>query len=418
MSDQQDKKNSTKADSSAEDDAKSPLNEVKEIRKEAELTQTGSDIKKEDHPEFITVQDPTGEEPIELPTVDGAVLMSTLQASFPGATGLKYKNPKTGANRAVQVDPSGLKLLVPSDGWDNKTFHVIVAPQGERVRALSSADATSAKRRKVGSSDDSDSDDGRDGRSGRKRAVERDSQPVDLIVLGVDFKTSDDCFQKYFEQIGNVVFCEIKRKSDGSSKGFGFVRMASVGEQNKVLAIPQHMIDGRRCDVKVPDGRDKQRPSISRIFVGRLTDKVDEHQLRKVFGEEAQNYVETAVVTDVFIPKPFRGFAFVTLSSAEAAERIVSDSFSKGSLTINGISVGLSIAQPREENQTFGPDYGLPAGYRNRRERDRPDRRPLQNDAVLPMPFARHDFGYRPPQQSSPLERRYWSPGDSSRPAW
>lgn len=31
--------------------------------------------------------------------------------------------------------------------------------------------------------------------------------------------------------------------------------MSSVGEQNKVLAIPQHMIDGRRCDVKVPDGR-------------------------------------------------------------------------------------------------------------------------------------------------------------------
>ncbi|CAA90120.1 Tar DNA-binding protein homolog 1 [Caenorhabditis elegans] len=397
-------------------EVKSPLDEVKEIRKEAELTQTGSDEKKTTDPEFITVQDPNGDEPIELPTVDGVVLMTTLQASFPGATGLKYKNPKTGANRAVQVDPSGLKLIAPADGWENKTFFVIVAPQSERVRALSSADATSAKRRKVGSSDDSDSDDGRDGRSGRKRAVERDSQPVDLIVLGVDFKTTDECFQKYFEDIGTVVFCEIKRKSDGNSKGFGFVRMSSVGEQNKVLAIPQHMIDGRRCDVKVPDGRDKQgRPSISRIFVGRLTDKVDEHQLRKVFGDEAKSYIETAVVTDVFIPKPFRGFAFVTLSSAEAAERIVS----KGSLTVNGLSVGLSIAQPREENnQSVGPDYGLPAGYRNRRERDRPDRRPIQNEAPLPMPFVRppQDYSYR--QQNSPLERRYWAPGDSRGPGW
>ncbi|CAO4365077.1 unnamed protein product [Caenorhabditis nigoni] len=400
-----------------EDDAKSPLDEVKDIRKEAELTQTGSAAKQVADPEFITVQDPTGEEPIELPTDDGSVLMTTLQASFPGATGLKYKNPKTGANRAVQVDPSGLRLLAPADGWEEKTFHVIIASQSERVRALSSADATSAKRRKVGSSDDSDSDDGRDGRSGRKRAVERDSQPVDLIVLGVDFKTGDECFQKYFEEIGTVVFCEIKRKSDGSSKGFGFVRMASVGEQNKVLAIPQHMIDGRRCDVKVPDGRDKQgRPSISRIFVGRLTDKVDENQLRKVFGDEAKVYVETAVVTDVFIPKPFRGFAFVTLSSAEAAESIVS----KGSLTVNGLSVGLSIAQPREENQPFGPDYGLPAGYRNRRDRERPERRINQNDShsPLPMPFVRQDFGgYRqqPQQQNSPLDRRYWPSGDSNR---
>ncbi|CAP23432.2 Protein CBR-TDP-1 [Caenorhabditis briggsae] len=409
--------NSPRDEPKTEDDAKSPLDEVKDIRKEAELTQTGSAVKQVADPEFITVQDPTGEEPIELPTDDGSVLMTTLQASFPGATGLKYKNPKTGANRAVQVDPSGLRLLAPADGWEDKTFNVIIASQSERVRALSSADATSAKRRKVGSSDDSDSDDGRDGRSGRKRAVERDSQPVDLIVLGVDFKTGDECFQKYFEEIGTVVFCEIKRKSDGSSKGFGFVRMASVGEQNKVLAIPQHMIDGRRCDVKVPDGRDKQgRPSISRIFVGRLTDKVDENQLRKVFGDEAKVYVETAVVTDVFIPKPFRGFAFVTLSSAEAAESIVS----KGSLTVNGLSVGLSIAQPREENQPFGPDYGLPAGYRNRRDRERPERRINQNEShsPLPMPFVRQDFGgYRqqPQQQNSPLDRRYWPTGDSNR---
>lgn len=404
----------TEAEPKPEDHVKSPLDEVKEIRKEAELTQTGDASKKEADPEFITVQDPAGEDPIELPTAEGSVLMSTLQASFPGATGLKYKNPKTGANRAVQVDPTGTKLLPPADGWENKSFHVIMAAQSERVRALSSADATSAKRRKVGSSDDSDSDDGRDGRSGRKRAVERDSQPVDLIVLGVDFKTGDECFQKYFEEIGTVVFCEIKRKSDGSSKGFGFVRMASVAEQNKVLAIPQHMIDGRRCDVKVPDGRDKQgRPSISRIFVGRLTDKVDENQLRKVFGDEAKVYVETAVVTDVFIPKPFRGFAFVTLSSAEAAESIVS----KGSLTVNGLSVGLSIAQPREENQPFGPDFGLPAGYRSRRERDRPDRRMPQHESPV-MPFVRQPQGYdfRPPQ-NSPLDRRYWSP-DTSRPPW
>ena len=47
--------------------------------------------------------------------------------------------------------------------------------------------------------------------------------------------------------------------------------MASVGEQNKVLAIPQHMIDGRRCDVKVPDGRvgeSIQRLKRTSVFTG------------------------------------------------------------------------------------------------------------------------------------------------------
>ncbi|CAI2356151.1 unnamed protein product [Caenorhabditis sp. 36 PRJEB53466] len=385
---------------------KSPLEEVREIKKQTELVESQSVAKTNIDPEFITVQDPAGDEPIELPTDgSGSVLMTTLNASFPGATGLKYKNPKTGANRVIQVDSTGLKLMPPSDGWDNKTFHVI-QPQSERVRALTAEETTSAKRRKVGTIDETDLDDGRDGRSGRKRAVERDdSPPVDLIVLGVDFKTTDDQFKTYFEEIGTVVFCEIKRKPDGGSKGFGFVRMASLDEQNKVLAIPQHMIDGRRCDIKVPDGRDKQgRPAISRIFIGRLTDKVDENKLREVFGDEAKSYVETAVVTDVFIPKPFRGFAFVTLSSAEAAERIVT----KGSLTICGLSVGLSIAQPREESNSSGPDYGLPAGYRSRRERDRNERRPPSSVHVEPFasPYTRDLF--RSSQPGSPSERRYW----------
>ncbi|CAI5441156.1 unnamed protein product [Caenorhabditis angaria] len=373
--------------------------------------------------DYIIVQDPNSDEVIELPTSEGNVLITTLQSSFPGATGLKFKNPKTGANRAVQVDPTGIKLLAPADGWENKTFAVIVAPR----------DVSSAKRRKVGSSEESDSDDGgggngRDassGRSGRKRALPQDydnhpsrdthsssatnadcgevQPPVDLIVLGVDFNTSDEKFREYFEKLGSVVFCEIKRKNDGNSKGFGFVRMATVEEQSKVISIPQHMIDGRRCDVKVPEGKDRTG-KISRIFVGRLTDKVDENSLRTVFGDEAKRLIETAVVTDVFIPKPFRGFAFVTLSSVEAAEKIVR----QGTLVVNGVSVGLSIAQPREESQSMGPDYGLPAGYRNRRDRIRTERR------SLPDQYSRNDY----PSYASPSNNpstAYWSPNEQRR---
>ncbi|VDM76716.1 unnamed protein product [Strongylus vulgaris] len=41
-------------------------------------------------------------EAMELPTAsDNTLYMTTLQATYPGATGMKYKNPKTGALRAV-----------------------------------------------------------------------------------------------------------------------------------------------------------------------------------------------------------------------------------------------------------------------------------------------------------------------------
>lgn len=69
----------------------------------------------------------------------------------------------------------------------------------------------SAKRRKVGGSDGESDSDG-EGRLGRKRAAEsrEDRKPVDLIVLGVNYKTTDETFKTYFETFGNVVFAEVR----------------------------------------------------------------------------------------------------------------------------------------------------------------------------------------------------------------
>uniref|UniRef100_A0A1I7WZZ1 TDP43_N domain-containing protein n=1 Tax=Heterorhabditis bacteriophora TaxID=37862 RepID=A0A1I7WZZ1_HETBA len=77
--------------------------------------------------EYVVVADNLGEA-MELPTSpDNSLFMTTLQSTFPGATGLKYKNPKTGASRAVAVDTTGTKLLPPIDGWDDKIFNLIMA---------------------------------------------------------------------------------------------------------------------------------------------------------------------------------------------------------------------------------------------------------------------------------------------------
>lgn len=49
------------------------------------------------------VNDPETGEPVELPTnaEDGSLSMVTLEHAFPAAHGLKYKNPTTGASRAL-----------------------------------------------------------------------------------------------------------------------------------------------------------------------------------------------------------------------------------------------------------------------------------------------------------------------------
>ena len=58
----------------------------------------------------------------------------------------------------------------------------------------------------------------------------------------------------YFLRKWSVWF-QIKRTAEGTSKGFGFVRMSTLEEQDKVVQNTNHMLDGRRCDVKVPDPR-------------------------------------------------------------------------------------------------------------------------------------------------------------------
>ena len=50
-----------------------------------------------------------------------------------------------------------------------------------------------------------------------------------------------------------------------------------------------------------------------KVFVGRCTDDMNADDLRDYFSKFGE-------VTDVFIPKPFRAFAFVTFLDPEVAQ--------------------------------------------------------------------------------------------------
>lgn len=59
--------------------------------------------------EYVQVVEDEGEEPIELPLEDdGTLLLSTLQAQFPGTCGLKYRNPESRAMRGVRLNNVGV----------------------------------------------------------------------------------------------------------------------------------------------------------------------------------------------------------------------------------------------------------------------------------------------------------------------
>lgn len=95
---------------------------------------------------------------------------------------------------------------------------------------------------------------------------------VDLIVLGISYRSLEADVKKCFEAFGELIFCEvrtndkhndcevrrsssqIKRDANGQSRGFGFVRFKNFDSQLAVIN-KRHFIDGRHVDVKIPDSK-------------------------------------------------------------------------------------------------------------------------------------------------------------------
>ena len=62
---------------------------------------------------------------MELPTEpDSTLLMSTIQAQFPAATGLRYKNPDTQGWRGVRMVESALHPPA-EEGWADHLFVIV-----------------------------------------------------------------------------------------------------------------------------------------------------------------------------------------------------------------------------------------------------------------------------------------------------
>ncbi|XP_034075019.1 TAR DNA-binding protein 43 isoform X2 [Gymnodraco acuticeps] len=266
---------------------------------------------------YIRVAEEENEEPMEIPSEDdGTVLLSTVAAQFPGACGLRFRSPVSQCMRGVRL-VEGI-LHAPENGWGNVVF-VVNYPKDNK-RKMEEIDASSAVKMKRG-----------------------DMKTSDLIVLGLPWKTSEQDLKDYFGTFGEVIMVQVKRDAKtGNSKGFGFVRFTEYEVQEKVVS-QRHMIDGRWCDCKLPNSKQgPDEPMRSRkVFVGRCTEDMTTDDLRQFF-------IQYGEVTDVFIPKPFRAFSFVTFADDQVAQALCGED-----LIIKGVSVHISNAEPKHGNRQF-----------------------------------------------------------------
>lgn len=268
---------------------------------------------------YIQVSEEENDEPIELPCEDDStLLLTTLSAQFPGTCGLKYRNPDTGTMRGVRLVEG--RLHPPADsGWGNLVY-VCVFPKGEFRE----------NKRK--------SDEQLENSTAKTKRMESRQKCSDLIVLGLPWKTTEQELRQYFEPYGEVLMAQVKKDpKTNQSKGFGFIRFANYESQVRVLS-KRHMIDGRWCDVKIPNSKEGQASELNRkVFVGRCTEDITADDLRDYFSKFGE-------VTDVFIPKPFRAFAFVTFVDPEIAQNLCGEDH-----IIKGTSIHVSNAVPKTE---------------------------------------------------------------------
>jgi len=286
---------------------------------------------------YVVVSEDEAGEGIEIPVEeDGTVLLTTLCAQFPGACGLKFRNPETRAWRGLRLADG--RFFPPADtGWGTTIF-VVVMPKPDNVE----------KQRKP-------EDQGEAAVAGAKpKSKYEKNKCSDLIVLGLPWKTTEKELREYFEPFGEVLMAQVKKDiKTGQSKGFGFIRFALYESQMRVLA-QRHMIDGRWCDVKIPNSKEGQVQQVPcKVFVGRCTEDINADDLREYFSKFGE-------VTDVFIPKPFRAFSFITFLDPEVAQSLCGEDH-----IVKGVSVHVSNAAPksdhsRQQQQQANP--GFPRG--------------------------------------------------------
>lgn len=292
---------------------------------------------------YVQVTESENGDPIDIPTEeDDSILLSTLEAQYPGAIGLKYRVN----NRLRIVRLTEGKLFPPEDGWL------------ERIYMCNFRNTPSSKRKhhEIDDSnklaDDDDDDDG-------------SVSDMDLVVLGLPWKVTEEDLKKYFAKFGQVEYTQIKTDLNGKSKGYGFVRFKHKKSQVRVM-LERHNIEGRWCDVRIPNSKDKHVNKVPRkVFIGQVSENTDEDALRNYF-------ITFGEISDLFLPRPHRGFAFVTFTDPSSAQKVIGRDHKVGDC-----SVVCTEAIPKKEMGPKWNDYDSRDKFRDRRR----DRSPYNSQA-------------------------------------
>jgi len=237
---------------------------------------------------------PSSSVPEELQTEgDGSLLLSVVRTTNPGVTTLKFRNKETGNWRVVRC--VGGKMTPPGeDGWGKITYITVGGIETEqKVRK--------GKVLKQEETDDCDYD------AGGLDSGDDESTWSNSIYCLFDNKNLNDAdFQLVFGQYGTVTNVGIR-----AGQGTGIVTF----EDPKIpmsLYGKDILVGDTALDIKEPESDDKERRKLAVIF---RNEEIKAKDLWDHFGRYGR-------VTDVYVPRPFRYFGFVTYSKESTCRKL------------------------------------------------------------------------------------------------
>merc|ERR1719356_41780 len=173
---------------------------------------------------------------------------------------------------------------------------------------------------------------------------------VRLFIGGLPPEAEDSDLKEHFSKFGELTESQvIKDRATGKSRNFGFVGIADAAREEEILR-QDHSIRNRRVTVRRHQDQNEreqdrgrgQDDSSTKVFVGRLDDKISSDDLRetfKRFGKVAEVFMATG-----------KKFGFVTFDSNRSARAAMS----AGTADVNGTQVVIKSAAPMKSDDKGG----------------------------------------------------------------
>jgi len=181
----------------------------------------------------------------------------------------------------------------------------------------------------------------------------KDEDKRKLFVGGLSWDTKEKDLKEYFSKFGEVEGLTYKTDAlTGRPRGFAFIIFTDVSTVEAVLAVGEHVINGKKVDPK----RAKARPG--KIFVGGLIPEITNDDVRNYFSAFG-NVIDMEVPIDKATNQR-KSYCFVTFDDVHVAQELIKTP----KQTICSREVDVKQAQPQQRSAWAGGQQGGGMGGR------------------------------------------------------